>query len=64
MFKVKIYGDFGVKFRAFGIDFGYVKKSISLVDSVVFSTPVALPATVPISFERFGVKVEAFLAKA
>ena len=64
MFKAKIYGDFAVKFRAFGIDFGYVKKSISLADAVVFSAPVAIPSTVPISFEKFGVKIDAYLLRA
>ena len=59
----KIYGEFAVKFRAFGVDFGYVKKSISAQDAVVFSSPVPLPATIPIVFEKFGVKVSAFLLK-
>jgi hypothetical protein len=63
MFKTKIYGDFAVKFRAFGIDLGYAKKSISLADAVVLSTPVALPATVPISFEKFGIRIDAFLLR-
>jgi hypothetical protein len=64
MFKAKIYGDFAVKFRAFGVDFGYVKKSIALAQAVEFSVPIALVASIPIVFEKFGVKVSAFIQKA
>lgn len=64
MFKAKIYGDFAVKFRAFGVDFGYVKKSISLADAVLFSSPVALPSTVPILFEKYGIRVDAHILRA
>ena len=64
MFKAKIYGDFAVKFRAFGIDFGFVKRSISLSDAVVFSLPVALPATIPLLFEKYGVRVDAYIVRA
>lgn len=62
--NAKIYGDFAVKFRAFGVDFGYVKKSISAQDAVEFTSPVVLPATIPISFEKFGIKINAYLSKA
>ena len=64
MFKAKIYGDFAVKFRAFGMDFGYVKKSISLANAVLFSSPIAVPSTLPLSFEKFGVKIDAYILKA
>jgi hypothetical protein len=64
MFKAKLYGEFAVKFRAFGIDLGYVKRSISLGDAVVFSTPIALPSTVPLLFEKFGIRVDAYLMRA
>jgi len=61
MFKAKIYGDFAVKFRAFGIDFGYVKKSISLADAVTISSPLAFPSTIPITFEKFGIRIDAYV---
>ena len=64
VFKAKIYGDFAVKFRAFGMDLGYVRRSISLADAVVFSTPIALPSTVPILFEKFGIRVDAYIVRA
>ena len=64
VFKAKIYGDFAVKFRAFGVDFGYVKKSIALADAVLISSPVAFPSTVPIMFEKFGIRVDAYILKA
>ncbi len=62
--NAKIYGDFAVKFRAFGVDFGYVRKSISAQNAVEFVSPIVLAATIPISFEKFGIKVNAYLSRA
>ena len=62
--NARIYGDFAVKFRAFGIDFGYAKRSISAEDAAVIQTPVPLPATIPIVFEKFGIRINAYISKA
>lgn len=64
MFKAKVYGSFAVKFRAFGVDWGFIKKSVSLVDAVPISIPFALPTTLPIAFNKFGVQLDIFVVKA
>lgn len=61
MFKARIYGDFAVKFRAFGFDLGYAKKSIDLLGAVVFEIPVAFPAAIPLKFDKYGIKINAIL---
>ena len=62
--NAKIYGDFAVKFRAFRVDLGYVKKSISAQNAVEFASPIVLSATIPIAFEKFGIKINAYLSRA
>ena len=61
-FQAEIYGDFSVKFRFMGHDLGAVKRSISLTNAVRFSLPYRLPAPFQLKFDKFGVKLDAWLA--
>lgn len=60
MYKAKIYGDFSVKFRAFGIDFGYAKKTITADQGVILSLPIQIEP-MQIAFNERGVKLDAFI---
>jgi hypothetical protein len=62
--KITLYGDIAVKFRAFGRDLGYAKRTINYGDGPIITLPVPLPFQVPIKFEKYGVRLSLFLAPA
>ena len=64
MYKAKIYGRFAVKFRALGIDFGYVRKELAEDQAHVFEVPFGLPGAFPVKFKRFGIELDAMLGPA
>ena len=63
-FQVAIYGDVSVKFRAMGVDFGTVRRAISLDDAVKVDVPFGLPAALPIRFQRFGIGLDLWVVPA
>ena len=59
--EIKVWGDIAVKFRAFGIDFGYAKKSIPADQAAVFKVPFAFKGVFPVVYNDHGVKLNLYI---
>ena len=61
--KITIYGDFAVKFRAFGIDFGYIKRTIPFSSDITIDIPFPLTRPVRVRFDKYGVRADFWIAQ-
>ena len=61
-FMAKLYGSVAVKFRAFGIDFGYAKRAVDPLMPVMIGLPFPLPDVMHIAFDKYGIKLDVYIA--